>query len=892
MIDDGCTFPDVTFTVPDVTFMAQVSVEPLAAMGIIEEGWSEVRNNLAEFASSETFERDMLSVFGESTNVDLGRTIIDALVKGEDWPQINVVPAALMNGAAGGFDSLTGEVYLGESLVEPLSVMGSETREFDLVGVLTEEIAHSIEWKLNLTDTPGDEGEYLAALVNGDELSEGEIARLRGEDDRREILNGTVIVEANSDLTFETQTFPAGDLPQEMAVADFNQDGLQDIVVGNTGSSNGGISIFLGGGKGGALAVFFFKLEGAVPRHVTVGDMNRDGNQDIVASDYIRSNVTVLFGNGKGQFSSSSKFGVGVPAAELAVADVSRDGNEDIVTLSSYSDTVSVLLGNGDGTFTSAGNFTTGGSGPEGVVIKDINGDRNPDILVNNFESATVAVLPGNGDGTFGLPTSFPAGGSPRSLAGKDLNRDGKLDLVLPTTGPDGVSVMLGIGNGIFGFPTNLPVGSDPNDVAIEDLNGDRQLDIVVTNSQSDNISVLLGKGKGLFEPAINFEVGEYPWAVVVQDFNNDGKKDIAVTNLDADTVSILTNTSKIAVADPNITISDTRITEGNKGRKNAKFTVTLDDASNKTVKVNYATANGSAKAGKDYLKTTGTLTFQPGQTQKKINVPIFGDTIVEKNEKFQLNLSKPKNGKIKDKRGIATIRNDDKNQPLLSIGDAQITEGDRGKKQLKFDVTLNTKVKKRVEVNYATADMTAKKGSDYQQTKGKLIFQPNQKKKTITVPILGDTLNEDDEKFRVNLSRPKNAKLRDKRGVGLIKDNDGGGDQPGDSFETAINLDILTGEQVVSDTIGFTEGIKRDTNDYFHFQTDKEGTFVLVLDDLLKNADVELYGSEQELINQSKNKGVKPESIVTILDPDTYFLRVYPQGGSRTNYRLSVDFL
>ena len=451
---------------------------------------------------------------------------------------------------------------------------------------------------------------------------------------------------------------------------------------------------------------------------------------------------------------------------------------------------------------------------------------------------------------------------------------------------------MLGTGNGFFAFPTNLPVGSLPEHVAIEDLNGDRQFDLVVTNRGSDNISVLLGKGKGLFEPAINFEVGEYPWTVVVQDFNNDGKKDIAVTNRDTNTISILTNTSKIATADPNITISDTRITEGNKGRKNAKFTVTLDDASNKTVTVNYATANGSAKAGKDYRKTTGTLTFQPGQTQKKINVPIFGDTIVEKNEKFQLNLSKPKNGKIKDKRGIANIRNDDKNQPLLSIGDAQITEGDRGKKQLKFDVTLNTKVKKRVEVNYATGDMTAKKGSDYQQTKGKLIFKPNQRKKTITVPILGDTLNEDDEKFRVNLSRPKNAKLRDKRGVGLIKDNDGGGDQPGDSFETAINLDILTGEQVVSDTIGFTEGIKRDTNDYFRFQTDKEGTFVLVLDDLLKNADVELYGSEQELINQSKNKGIKPESMSTILDPDTYFLRVYPQGGSRTNYRLSVDFL
>lgn len=60
-------------------------MELLAVMGIIEEGWSEVWNNLVEFVSFEIFERDMFSVFGEFINVDLGRIIIDVLVKGEDW---------------------------------------------------------------------------------------------------------------------------------------------------------------------------------------------------------------------------------------------------------------------------------------------------------------------------------------------------------------------------------------------------------------------------------------------------------------------------------------------------------------------------------------------------------------------------------------------------------------------------------------------------------------------------------------------------------------------------------------------------------------------------------------------------------------------------------------
>ncbi|NER06833.1 MAG: sodium:calcium exchanger, partial [Okeania sp. SIO3C4] len=352
------------------------------------------------------------------------------------------------------------------------------------------------------------------------------------------------------------------------------------------------------------------------------------------------------------------------------------------------------------------------------------------------------------------------------------------------------------------------------------------------------------------------------------------------------------TDPIEIPTTEPNITISNTTITEGNNGRKNAKFTVNLDNESSETVKVNYTTANGTAKAGQDYRKTNGTLTFRPGQTRKTINVPIFGDTLDENNEKFNLNLSKPRNAKLADRRGIATIRDNDKTLPELSISDAQITENDRGKKQLKFDVTLNTRVNQRVEVNYATADGTAERGEDYQRKQGKLIFRPNQRKKTIAVPILGDTLDENNENFSVTLSKPKNAKLRDKRGVGTIRDNDAGGNGPGDSFGTAVNLGQLTEEKVIIDEIGFSERTDRDTNDFYRFQTDKEGAFVLVLDDLLKNANVDLYGSDGELINQSQNKGVKRESIVTTLDPGTYFVRVYPQGSSRTPYRLSLDLL
>ncbi|NEP78268.1 MAG: hypothetical protein F6K39_08775 [Okeania sp. SIO3B3] len=337
----------------------------------------------------------------------------------------------------------------------------------------------------------------------------------------------------------------------------------------------------------------------------------------------------------------------------------------------------------------------------------------------------------------------------------------------------------------------------------------------------------------------------------------------------------------------PNISVSDAKIVEGNGGRKNLKFQVTLDTKPEETVRVNYATGNQTAKANQDYKTTKGTLTFKPGQTRKTITIPVLGDGKIEGDETFQLNLSKPRNAKIKDRRGIGTIRDND--FPTVSIKDAEITEGDDGEKQLKFDVTLNTKVNKRVEVSYATADGTAKKGSDYEQTQGKLVFRPNQKKKTVTVPILGDFSQEDNENFIVNLRKPKNAKLGDKRAIGKIKDNDDGKNDG--SLQTAINLGMLT-EEVVVDEIGFSERGDRDTNDYYRFRVNKESNFVLFLDDMLLNANVDLYGSSEELINQSKNKDAQREKIVTVLEPGTYYVMVYPQGGDRTPYRLSLNLI
>ncbi|MDY7004908.1 MAG: Calx-beta domain-containing protein [Cyanobacteriota bacterium] len=340
---------------------------------------------------------------------------------------------------------------------------------------------------------------------------------------------------------------------------------------------------------------------------------------------------------------------------------------------------------------------------------------------------------------------------------------------------------------------------------------------------------------------------------------------------------------------EPQISIKDTTITEGNKGQKRARLNVSLDGVSDEVVKVNYTTANGSAKAGSDYKRTNGTLTFQPGERQKAIEIPILGDRKVENNEKFTVKLSDAQNAKIEDNRGIATIKNND--LAKISIRDAQITEGNRGRKQARFTVTMDSEIDKNVKVNYSTVNETAKAGSDYKRTRGTLNFRPGQTKKTISVPILGDTLDENNEKFQVVLSRPKNAKLGDKRAIANIIDNDNSIPEanPDGNFKNATNLGRLNGRIIKTDQIGYIEAGRRDTNDFYRFRLPREGQLRVVLDELFDDANISLYDADKTLISTSRKKGTTPEQILQTLDPGVYYLRVSPFGGALTDYRLQL---
>jgi len=144
----------------------------------------------------------------------------------------------------------------------------------------------------------------------------------------------------------------------------------------------------------------------------------------------------------------------------------------------------------------------------------------------------------------------------------------------------------------------------------------------------------------------------------------------------------------------PQLAISDALVFEGDSGTTNALFEVTLAGGSNLVVSVDFATADNTATAGSDYAASSGTLIFDPGESSKTIVVPVYGDTDVENDEVFGVNLSNPVNAVLKRSQAAGTIYNDDcRTSVALALYPGVTINGCAGKPyqiQVAFDANPN----------------------------------------------------------------------------------------------------------------------------------------------------------------------------------------------------------
>ncbi|HLY69969.1 MAG TPA: VCBS repeat-containing protein [Puia sp.] len=362
--------------------------------------------------------------------------------------------------------------------------------------------------------------------------------------------------EKENNPRFDIKIIQVGKGAGSVEVGDFNNDSFPDIAVANEEDSS--ITILLGDGKGNfapAKGSPFFSNRS--PNDIAIADINKDGNADLAIANTEISMLTVLLGNGRGQFmqAPTSPFVVhSRPHTHgIAVADFNGDGITDLATDSWGVNKVLIIFGDGKMNFGNETFYAVGNRPYQRLRSGDFNKDGKADIVTTNLEGNNVTVLLGEGNGRFHEPAGSPfaCGPAPFGVAVGDVNGDGNPDLAIvnsPTItseskGADGLWILAGDGTGKFSTLPGSPfkTGRSPSRVAIGDLNGDGINDIAVTNYNDKSITIFY-MGRKTVAGIKTVAVGNRPDGIAIHDMNGDGKNDILVSNADDNNIMILFN--------------------------------------------------------------------------------------------------------------------------------------------------------------------------------------------------------------------------------------------------------------------------------------------------------------------------------------------------------------
>ena len=302
-------------------------------------------------------------------------------------------------------------------------------------------------------------------------------------------------------------------------------------------------------------------------------------------------------------------------------------------------------------------------------------------------------------------------------------------------------------------------------------------------------------------------------------DLNNDGTRDTPAGNQDiswtywswnpnsGDTGGILADDWKTVNQNKMAYLTPVQFSTAG-GSSLAAFTVSLNSASTSAVTVGFSTSNGTATAGSDYIATSGTLTFAPGETSKTIAIIVNGDATAEAKETFTVTLSNPSGATLVDGSGAGSITDRATTPappvtpvtpvtpvalPKVSIADLAVVEGNGEHAHFMFVATLDSASATPVSVGYATANGTATAGVDYTAETGTITFAPGVTTQSFHVGIIGDTAVEPVETLTVTLSNPTGATIARATAIGSILNDDLAAVTPTPPTTGANYVDIMT---------------------------------------------------------------------------------------------------
>ncbi|MFC5863733.1 FG-GAP repeat domain-containing protein [Acidicapsa dinghuensis] len=359
---------------------------------------------------------------------------------------------------------------------------------------------------------------------------------------------------------FRQITIPTGPSPRWIAVADLNHDHNPDIVVANSGSDSsdsGTIAILLGDGRGSFQPAPGSPFAaGHLPNDIAIADINNDGNLDLIIANHQSPYLRIFLGDGRGAFHLAPGSPVDVhsnphPHAVIA-ADFNSDGKPDAATDSWGNNQIEILRGDGTGRLLTPGTFFATGHRPyERLRTADFNHDGHPDIVTTNLDDGTVSILLGDGHGGLhNAPGSpFPAGAKPWQIAIDDLNDDGNADLIIipyqrDISGPQEnvVTVLQGDGHGGFHPMPDTPLSLEgcrgPNSVAAGDITGDGTQTLAIACAESRMLLLYHRDTSGKFTSATKSIPGSWG-SVAIARLTAGPRSAIITANADAGSITI-----------------------------------------------------------------------------------------------------------------------------------------------------------------------------------------------------------------------------------------------------------------------------------------------------------------------------------------------------------------
>ncbi|MBI3845179.1 MAG: VCBS repeat-containing protein [Planctomycetes bacterium] len=351
-----------------------------------------------------------------------------------------------------------------------------------------------------------------------------------------------------------------------VAAADVDGDGNIDVVVANTVGNN--VAVFFQTLPG----VFEFDPRGTLgdssstngPKSVALSDVDGDGFLDIVTANAGGQDLAAFFHPRRGTFSLDARGPLGGATITskpvgVAVGDLDGDGDLDLVCANQFGDSLTVFRQTTPSQF----NLAPGGilSDPASTIFPlavaagDLNGDGRLDIVSANRNTHTLGLFYQTTPGLFAFVGTLPVPFDPDrdasfgSLALADLNDDGHIDIVFANEATDALEVFLQASRGGFGAGSEVRHLSDPDaffgpdSVAVADIDGDGLLDVVCANPVFDNLAIFYAVSPRVFattaQTVDSRGATSGPISVAVGDVDGDGRPDLVCANQNSGDVSI-----------------------------------------------------------------------------------------------------------------------------------------------------------------------------------------------------------------------------------------------------------------------------------------------------------------------------------------------------------------